>query len=111
MTARHLSQDITVDDLKTIVLEAVAIGLQHHKCQYSEAVQREIPHLFSVLEDIGNGNMKNGVEVSRVNHIFLIDFRNTLNSAVKKVVISTVVLMATAALAAFWLGFKGYLLK
>ena len=111
MTARHLSQDITVDDLKTIVLEAVAIGLQHHKCQYSEAVQKEIPHLFSVLEDIGAGNMKNGVELSRVNHIFLIDFRSTLKSAVKKVIISTVAIMATAALAAFWLGFKGFLLK
>lgn len=111
MTARHLSQDITVEDLKSIVLEAVATGLQHHKCQYTESVQREIPHLFSVLEDIGNGSMKNGVEVSRVNHIFLVDFRSTLKSAVKKVIISTVAIIATAALAAFWLGFKGFLLK
>lgn len=74
------------------------------KCPVPKEVAEELGHLCGVLEDMGDGNVRRGIEVMREHHIIISKLNETRNRIAK--VISTTILatMAAAAMSMIWMG-------
>jgi hypothetical protein len=57
---------------KSDVVEAVREALADHPCRY-ELSPQQVDHVVGMLADIGDGDLRRGVEIVRVNHKWVMD--------------------------------------
>lgn len=57
---------------KSDVVEAVREALADHPCRY-ELSPQQVDHVVGMLTDIGDGDLRRGVEIVRVNHKWVMD--------------------------------------
>lgn len=63
--------------LKAMIQEAVKEGLKEalgdHPCRYTSLNPQQLDHVVGMLTDIGDGDLRRGIEVVRVNHKWVMD--------------------------------------
>lgn len=57
---------------KNDIVEAVREALADHPCRY-ELSPQQMDHVVGMLTDIGDGDLRRGVEIVRVNHKWVMD--------------------------------------
>ena len=57
---------------KNDIVEAVREALADHPCRYKLSPQ-QVDHVVGMLTDIGDGDLRRGVEIVRVNHKWVMD--------------------------------------
>jgi replication-associated recombination protein RarA len=57
---------------KNDIVEAVREALADHPCRY-ELSPQQVDHVVGMLADIGDGDLRRGVEIVRVNHKWVMD--------------------------------------
>lgn len=58
---------------KADIVEAVREALGDHPCRYTSLTPQQLDHVVGMLTDIGDGDMRRGVEIIRMNHKWLKD--------------------------------------
>lgn len=64
-------------DLKAMLQEVVKEGMKEalgdHPCRYTSLSPQQLDHVIGMLTDVGDGDLRRGVEVVRVNHKWVMD--------------------------------------
>ncbi len=53
---------------KADIVEAVREAMGDHPCRYTSLTPQQLDHVVGMLTDIGDGDLRRGVEIVRVNH-------------------------------------------
>lgn len=63
-----MSEPLTRDDVVAAVKEA----LGNHPCRYTALTPQQLDHVVGMLTDIGDGDLRRGVEIVRTNHKWIL---------------------------------------
>jgi len=58
---------------KEEIIAAVREGLSNHPCRYVSLTPQQLDHVVGMLSDIGDGDLRKGVEIVRTNHKWVVD--------------------------------------
>ena len=105
MTTSKTSRDELVADITAAVTAAVRAEITSCMCPLSQEDRTEIPLLYDVYKDLGDGNLANGIRRSRNLFKFVSDVYNRKNMVTGAVLV-TVILGAFGMLGTWiWSGF------
>lgn len=98
-------------EVKELIAEAVRDGVAQCviSCPIPHDLQNVIPHMLSMVKEVGEGSFEKGVEVSRENHLFTARLRSNFNWALSKLFLMIVIAVFTGVGSALWLGLKAFI--
>jgi len=76
------------------------------KCNLTETAQKEMNHFMGTIKDLGEGDMRAGVEVIRENHNYVKNVKGYGNKIADYIIRTTVVVTLAGALAAIYWGLR-----
>jgi hypothetical protein len=104
---------MTKEEIKAIINEAVAMGIKEHvaACPIPLDAQKQIGHFFGVVTDLGDGDIRKGVEVLRNHHKFISNLTNVRNKLGNTILGVFIALLTTGLLTLLSSGFREVLKK
>ena len=102
--------ELTPEELERIVTQAVIAGITAHGgcrvCPIPDDMASDIPHILGMVQDIGSGEVRRGIETLRKNHEFIESDRSLRSKIGIGVLMAVVLAIVTGMLSALWLGIK-----
>lgn len=100
--------------LREMMVEVAAETAAQHVCRFTaigDKEAREIIHAAGMLADIGDGDMRAGVETIRENHQWTSRVRDRMDKVGLAAFISGIGIVIAAVIGSLWVGFKTAVLK
>jgi hypothetical protein len=99
---------LPVDQIQKLLTDSVNKAMSECSgvCPIPVKAREEISHAFGMIQDVGEGSIRTGVETIRSNHQFTSVVRKTVNKVANKVFITLVLLTLSGLGGVFYLGFK-----
>ena len=100
-------KDLTVGEFNKVVQKAV----KEHRCPIPADAAEEVGHFFGMVEDIGEGDIRKGIEAVREHHKFIKSMSSVRNK-IGTVIITLITLTVGGSILAFiWKGIKDSVVK
>ena len=93
--------------LKDVISQVVSVEFKkQHTCPIPKDKADEISHMLGVIVDVGDGDLRKGVENIREHHIFIRGLIATRSRMTKIISASVIVSLVSAFIALMWFAIK-----